>query len=1030
MARKKKSGVQAEGQPLPDASPTADQLAERREEQTSAQPALADVPARAKRFPIVGVGASAGGLAAFEAFLSAMPSDVEVGMAFVLVQHLAPDHKSILSELVRRYTRMQVFEVKDGMQVQAGCTYIIPPNRDMALLNGTLHLLEPAAPRGLRLPIDFFFRSLAQDQHERAICIVLSGTGSDGTLGVRAVKGEGGMVMVQAPTSTQYDGMPQSAIATGMVDYILPPEEMPAQLLAYVSHAFSVSLAPAVARSTKVDETLRKICVVLRAQTGHDFSQYKKNTVIRRVERRMALHQLEQPDDYLRFLQSNGAEVHALFSDLLIGVTSFFRDPSAFDALQSEILPKLMVDKSAGATIRVWVCGCSTGEEAYSIAILFQEYLERSALYYKVQIFATDIDSRAVNQARTGIFPASIATDITPERLARFFALEPDSAFYRVRKSIRDMLIFSEQDVIKDPPFSRVDLISCRNLLIYMDTELQRKVLALFHYGLNRNGVLFLGTSETVGDQTALYSALDYKWKIFARRQEGTDVARFAFAVPPARRAEYPEHGTPATAGKQPEIHQTMRNLTEQSLLAHYAQAAVLVNRQGDVRYIYGRTGKYLEPAPGDASANILTMAREGLRRELTTALHQAATRGEVVSRHGLRVRTNGDAITANLTVQPVISTEETLTLDLFLVVLEEVPQIAAGSETLVAEAARGASSDDTLRIAALEMDLRAKEEYLQTALEEMESSNEELRSTNEEMQSVNEELQSTNEELETSKEELQSVNEELATVNAELQAKVVDLSRVNNDMNNLLAGTGIATLFVDPQLHIARFTPAAVNVINLIESDVGRPIGHLVANFVGYESLVDDINAVLESLSPREAEVKTKAGAWYLMRIRPYRTLENVIEGAVVTFVDITARRRAEAIINAQLAEITSYYDNAPIGLAVLDNELRFVRINHHLAAIYGRAAGALLGKAIEEVAPDLAEQAKRTAATIRATNEPVVDFRIVGETTAQPGIQRAWRAGWYPLRDNENNINGFSIIVREISGDSPPPSPTGRQT
>ena len=473
MTKKKKASPKPKPPSLKNAEPD-----------TPVEPAIqveADLAVRPKvGFPIVGIGASAGGLAAFEAFFSGMPAETDPGMAFVLVQHLAPDHKSILSDLVKRYTRMQVFEVEDGMAVRPNCAYIIPPNRDMAFLDGTLQLLEPVAPRGHRLPIDFFFRSLAQDQHERAICIVLSGTGSDGTLGVRVVKGEGGMVMAQNPESTEYDGMPRSAIATGVVDYVLPPAEMPPQIIAYVAHAFGRPPRPVSLPTPKAGDAMKKVFILLRAQTGHDFSLYKQSTINRRVERRMAVHQIERLSEYVRHLQQTPAEVEALFRDLLIGVTNFFRDPEAFAALKEQVIPRLCADKDAGAAIRVWVPGCSTGEEAYSIAILLQEHMELLKQSFKVQVFATDIDRQAIEQARTGVYPASIAADISPERLSQFFVLEPDSTAYRVHKSLRDLLVFSEQDVIKDPPFSKLDLISCRNLLIYMGGSSRRSSCPCF----------------------------------------------------------------------------------------------------------------------------------------------------------------------------------------------------------------------------------------------------------------------------------------------------------------------------------------------------------------------------------------------------------------------------------------------------------------------------------------------------------------------------------------------------------------------
>jgi two-component system CheB/CheR fusion protein len=872
---------------------------------TDKPPAVAEAAAAPPPgFPIVGIGASAGGLAAFEAFFSGMPADIDPDMAFVLVQHLAPDHKSILTELIRRYTRMAVCEVEDGMVVQPNHAYIIPPNRDMAFLNGALQLLEPSAPRGQRLPIDFFFRSLAQDLHERAICIVLSGTGSDGTLGVREIKGQGGMVMVQNVASAEHDGMPRSAIGTGLVDYELPPAEMASQLIAYVAHAFGKPPRSATAAPSKTENALRKIFVLLRVQTGHDFSQYKPSTIQRRVERRLAVHQIDTVEEYVKYLQQTPTEVEALFRDLLIGVTNLFRDPDAFAALEQEVIPQLFQGKPPGSTIRVWTPGCSTGEEAYSVAILLQERAETLKQNFRLQVFATDIDSHAVAVARAGVYPASIAGDISAERLTRYFAAEPGGpgdgpSAYRVHKGIRDLLVFSEQNVIKDPPFSKLDLITCRNLLIYLGGELQKRIIPLFHYALNPGGFLFLGTSETVGDYGDLFAVVNRKQKLYQRKEDlysNAQRAALGRYLPPlvALADDAPPTASTAPAIKRPPL----RELTEQALLRQLAIVGILVNAHGDILYLHGHTGRYLELAPGESSVNnILKMARDGLRRELTTLLHKVAQAKGPVRLAGVRIATNGDSFSVNLSVCPVGVTPDSAP-PFYLVTIEE--QSAPGPEQAPAAAAAvdgdgGATLDTDQRIVALRQELRAKEEFLQTTNEELETTNEELKSSNEEMQSVNEELQSSNEELETSKEELQSVNEELATVNAELLNKVTDLTRANNDMNNLLAGTGIGTVFVDRQLRILRFTPAATQIINLIPSDVGRPVGHIVSNLVNYDSLVADAQAVLDTLVPREAEVQTKAGAWYTMRVRPYRTLDNVIEGVVITFVDITERKRTE---------------------------------------------------------------------------------------------------------------------------------------
>ena len=877
-------------------------------------------------FPIVGIGASAGGLAAFESFFSGMPADADPGMAFIVVQHLAPDHKSILTDLIRRYTRMQVFEVEDGMVVRPNCTYIIPPNRDMAFLGGSLQLLEPTSPRGRRLPIDFFFRSLAQDQHDRAICVVLSGTGSDGTLGVRAIKSEGGMVMVQRPETTEYDGMPRSAIATGLVDFELAPAEMPAQLIAFAAHVFGKVPRLASEQMPQSENTLKKIFVLLRAQTGHDFSQYKPSTINRRIERRMALHQIDTMEHYVKHAQQTPAEVDSLFRDLLIGVTNFFRDPLAFKALEEKVLPQLFAGKPVGDAIRVWSAGCATGEEAYSLAILLAEQQESARQGRKIQVFATDIDSQAIAAARAGIYPAGIAADISPERLARFFSAEGESGGYRVHKTIRDLLVFSEQDVIRDPPFSKLDLISCRNLLIYMGAELQKKLIPLFYYALNPGGSLLLGTSETVGDFGNLFAVQDRKLKLYRRKEilQGATRVGLGSFLPPlmALDAVLPRAAGKMTSRGKP----SLREVTEQALLQQLVPAGALVNGHGDILYIHGRTGMYLEPAVGEVGVyNILKMAREGLRHELTTALHTVATGVEVIQRPGLQVRTNGSSTTVNLIVRRVAANPDLIAEGpLFLVILEEQaardPEPAAGADTA---AGKPADARTDARITALQQELRAKEEYLQTA-------NEELKSSNEEMQSINEELQSTNEELETSKEELQSVNEELATVNAELQNKVTDLTRINNDMNNLLAGTGIGTVFVDHQLRILRFTPAATKIINLIQSDIGRPVGHIVSNLVGYDTLLTDTQAVLDTLVPREVEVPSRAGLWYTMRILPYRTLDNVIEGAVITFTDITESKQLKAAMSEahlQLTETLVATVREP--LLVLDADLRVVLAN-----------------------------------------------------------------------------------------------------
>ncbi len=954
-------------------------------------------------FPIVGVGASAGGLAAFEAFFSGMPATTDPGMAFVLVQHLAPDHHSILSDLVRRCTRMQVFEVEDGMQVANNCAYIIPPNRDMAFSNGTLQLVDPVAPRGQRLPIDHFFRSLAHDQRDRAIGVVLSGTGSDGTLGVRAIKGEGGMVMAQTPESAEFEGMPRNAIATGLVDFELTPAEMPARLIAYARQAFGKHRRQAT-REQGSDPSFGTIITLLRNQTGHDFSQYKPSTIQRRIERRMAVHQIETADGYAQFVQHSPGELDALFRDMLIGVTRFFRDREAFEALEQQAIPRLLADQGADGSVRIWVPGCSTGEEAYSLAILLAEELAQRKQSPKIQVFATDIDSQALAVARTGIYPASIATDLTPERLARFFSVEPGGGAYRVNKRIRSMLIFSEHNLIRDPPFSRLDLISCRNLLIYLNGDLKKKLIPLFHYALNRDGFLFLGSSESVSEFGNLFSTLERRQKIYQRKDDPIGTRSPAGFVPQLTSADVTPRqaiGTPSAGEKLP-----LRKLTEQALLEQVVQVGALVNADGDLFYLHGHAGMYLEPAIGESGTNnILKMAREGLRRDLTIALHKTARTGQISRCPVLRVRTNGDFSTVTLTVRPVmVDPSMTAGQPLFLVILERTPEPAAREPLGDPPSSASVDQDAEAEIARLRRELGAKEDYLQSVREELESSNEE-------MQSVNEELQSTNEELETSKEELQSVNEELSTVNAELQTKVADLSQTNNDMNNLLAGTGIATIFVDHELKILRFTPASTQIINLIMNDVGRPISHIVSNLVAYDTLSADIKAVLDTLDPRSLDVESSNGQWYRMRIQPYRTIDNVVEGAVISFVDITETKQAHEVLRANEERLRVALDSTSMVLSSQDRELRYTWMHDPRQ---GSEEETIIGKTDQDLFPE--DEGTRLISMKRHVLKAGTGMRKNVWMTID-GQRRLVDLTLEPLHDDSGAVIGLTSAYREVT-------------
>ncbi|MFZ9611449.1 MAG: CheR family methyltransferase, partial [Methylococcales bacterium] len=901
-------------------------------------------------FPIVGIGASAGGLAAFEAFFSGMPANQDPQMAFILVQHLAPDHKSILTQLIQHYTRMVVSEVEDGMEIKVNHTYIIPPNRDMAILNGKLQLLTPSLPRGQRFPIDFFFRSLAMDQHERAIGIILSGTGSDGTLGSKAIKAEGGVLFAQELTSAEFDGMPFSIINTGLVDYILPPQKMPTQIINYFKQAF-IHPFNKIKELPSNENNLNKIFILLRHHTGHDFSMYKSNTIARRVERRMLVQKLDSIDSYVKYLQNNSDEIDNLFSELLIGVTNFFRDTHAFVSLEKKIIPELFTKNSLDKTIRIWTPACSTGEEAYSIAILFQEYIDLHEKNYKIQIFATDIDRKAIAMARSGIYPTAIALDVSPKRIERFFSLEPNNTHFRIKKNIRDMVIFSEHSIIKDPPFSRMDLISCRNLLIYLNNKLQNKIIPLFHYSLVPGGILFLGSAETIGIYTDSFKTLDAKAKIYQTTSylNKSHPKTLHLDFTPSVIMSDLEH-LKKTDIKVSPARMSLREITEKVLLHDIVPTSVLINAQGDILYLHGRSGMFLEPAPGESGTNnILKMAREGLKSSLSINLRKAIKTSSIVDCSKVQVKFNKHFISVDYTIRPVSPPPNQADLaSIYLITFEEKPspETSETSETSEVQSTK----NKEFEIAELKKELALKEDFIQNFYEEMENANEKLKSSNEEMQSINEELQSANEELETSKEELQSVNEELGTVNSELQAKLTELSRSNNDMNNLLAGTGIATIFLDLQLRILRFTSASSKIMNIISSDIGRPVSHLALNLLNYDNFLEDTQIVMSTLTPIVRDVKAIDDKCYTMRIQPYRTIDNVIEGLVITFVDITdfAKSRDEL---RRLAVIIRDASDAIISQDLDGNILAW---NPAAVKLYGWSEKEALTMKINNIIPD----------------------------------------------------------------------------
>jgi two-component system CheB/CheR fusion protein len=832
-------------------------------------------------FPIVGIGASAGGLEALEQFLKNVP--VGSGMAFVIVQHLDPTRKGVMSELLQRATSLKVVQVKDRTLVRPDCVYVIPPNKDMSLLHGVLHLLAPLAPRGLRLPIDFFLRSLAQDQEEHSVGVILSGMGSDGTLGLRAIKEAAGVVLVQEPASAKFDSMPRSAIDAGLADIVAPADELPGKILAYLQRT------PHIARTeetmeAKTQSALEKVVVLLRAHTGNDFSFYKRNTLYRRIERRMVIHQISKMPAYVRYLQENSQELNLLFKELLIGVTNFFRDPAAWEQLGAQVIPALLTDRPPGQALRAWVPGCSTGEEAYSLAIVLKEALDelKPKGNLQIQIFATDLDKDAIEKARQGVFPSNISADVSEARLKRFFTKEEHG--YRVRKEIRELVIFAPQNLILEPPFTKLDILSCRNLLIYLTTDVQKKLIPLFHYSLNPGGILFQGSAETIGEFANLFTPLVGKSRIFRRKESILRPEQIAF---PSSFSAGPPAGTEVRLATKPPT--SLQSLADELVLQRYAPPAVLTNDTGDIFYVSGRTGKYLEPAAGKANWNLFAMAREGLRYELTRAFAEALRQKTSVALHGLKVGTNGGAQYADVTIQRLTEPESLRGLVMIVFTDTAAPTTANASDRSAKSPARSP------RLAELEQELLQVRGEARATHEEMQTSQEELRSANEELQSTNEELQSTNEELTTSKEEMQSMNEELQTVNTELQAKVDELSRASNDMKNLLDSTDIATLFLDKELNVRRFTPQTTKIIKLIAGDAGRPITDLASELC-YPELSDDAREVLRKLAAVEKPIGTRDGRWFTVRIMPYRTQDDRIDGVVITFANITGSKTLEA--------------------------------------------------------------------------------------------------------------------------------------
>lgn len=872
-------------------------------------------------FPIVGVGASAGGLEAFTELLSHLSNDT--GMGFVFIQHLSPNQKSLLTEILSRKTPMPVLEVQDGMVVEPNHVYVIPPNTIMTIAQGVLKLSPRPKIRGQVMTVDTFLSSLAEDRGSKAIGVVLSGSDSDGTRGLENIKGAGGITFAQSEESATVSSMPNTAVASGHVDFILTPRQIAEELAKISTHPYIHCLSPAKPLDTipEAGDALTIIFSLLRTATGVDFNHYKQTTLKRRILRRMMLYKLEKLEDYVRYLQDHPAEVTALYQDVLITVTSFFRDPEAFEALKTEVFPVIAKDRRPDTPIRIWVAGCSTGEEAYSIAICLLEFFSSQAINIPIQIFATDVNEVAIEKARTGIYKPSQVVEVSSERLQRFFVQIEGG--YQISKPVRELCVFARQNLISDPPFSRLDLITCRNVLIYLGSAIQKKLLPIFHYGLKPYGFLMLGTSETVGEFTDLFTLVDRKYKIYSRKlaaaRLGIDLATYPLEI------INPLPLLNADASNDLE----MQKEADRIVLNQYAPVGVIINEELEILQFRGQTSPYLQLPPGRPSFNLLRMAKEELRLELRTAIHQAKKQEVPVRKEGIQIKDNEPVRQVRVDVVPFKSSAggERYFLVMFADMTSTVTVVSEADTSNVGSRRRKKNHEEEENNQ-LKQELANTKEYLQSIIEEQQATNQDLRAANEEILSSNEELQSTNEELETAKEEIQATNEELNTINDELQRRNIESTQVTNDLQNLLSIINIPILMLGGDLRIRRFTPVAESIFNLIPSDIGRPISD-INHKLNIPDLEQQILEVIGTLNFKAQEVQDQDGHWYDLRIRPYRTIDNKIDGAVVVLVEIDALKRSAEQIRASRDYAQAIVDTMRESLVVLGVDLRVISAN-----------------------------------------------------------------------------------------------------
>lgn len=976
------------------------------------------------QFPVIGIGASAGGLKALLSLFEQMPSDC--GMTFVVIMHLSPRHESNVDRILQNVTRMPVLQVTEPALIERNHIYVIPPAMDLSMNDGYLRLQQPTRERGAQVAIDLFFRALADVHHTHAIGVVLSGSGADGSVGLARIKEQGGITLAQLPADAEYDSMPSSAIETGMVDIVLPVAEMPQKLVELgrnLQELHAPIQSPAETQQPAAEQepgaplqaalghkpnelALREILALLRARTGHDFRHYKQATVLRRIERRMQVNAVRTMASYAQLLQEQSEEAPALLADMLIGVTNFFRDREAFEALERDVLPVLFEQMDeAGDTkeLRIWSAACSTGEEAYSLAMLFAEYAEEHEIRAQVQVFATDIDDRALETGRNGRYPEAIITDVPPTRLRRNFVKEQNH--YQVRRELRERILFARHNILRDPPFSRLDLISCRNLLIYLDRDIQSDVLRMFHFALNPGGYLFLGSSESAEVCGHLFITVDKKNRIYRARDVGTSLRRAP--VPPL-------HGftriSPLETTRSEPLKRSRKFSfadVHQRALEQYAPPSVIVNQDSDIVHMSDHAGRFLRYVAGEPSLNLTTLVHPELRLELRTALYQASHTGKSVEARRVRLERDGRPFYVNMVARPFSDREAGS--DYMLVIFDEVEACMDGGEET-----EGAKDSVLTQ---LEAELQQTKQQLQLTMEHSETSTEELRASNEELQAINEELRSATEELETSKEELQSINEELTTVNFELKTKVDETSKINDDLQNLISSTDIATLFVDRDMRIKWFTPRLTDIFNVIGNDAGRSLRD-ITHRLDYLTLLDDATQAFEQLHLIEREVANAEGdKWYLARFLPYRTQDDRIQGAVLTFIDITDRRQAEERVRTGEAHMRLLAQSTK-GYAIITMDCNGVITswNRGAESIFGHASSEIIGQQIDLIfTPEDREQGIAQAERERALQDGQASderwhLRKDGTTFFCSGLVN-------PLVDNAGSVTGFAKIARDMT-------------